>query len=83
MDRLRASATVASHISKALKLRELQQNSVAVKAKLSSRGQVGCYRSLQESQGSLAVPVVRQPSRRPLAPLGFLEAALAADLITA
>ena len=39
-------------------------------------------RSLQESQGSLAVPVVRQPSRRPLAPLGFLQAALAADLIT-
>ena len=39
-------------------------------------------------QGSLAVPVVRQPSRRPLAPLDswilvFGEAALAADLITA
>ena len=34
-------------------------------------------------QGSLAVPVVRQPSRRPWAPLGFLEAALAANLITA
>ena len=33
--------------------------------------------------GSQAVPVVRQPSSGPLAPLGFLEAALAADLITA
>ena len=28
-------------------------------------------------------PAVRQPSHRPLAPLGVLEAALAADLITA
>ena len=39
-------------------------------------------------QGSLAVSVARQPSRRPLAPLDswslvFGKAALAADLITA
>ena len=39
-------------------------------------------------QGSLAVPVVRIPSRRPLAPLDswilvFGEAVLAADVITA
>ena len=39
-------------------------------------------------EGSLAVSVARQPSRRPLAPLDswilvFGEAALAADLITA
>ena len=63
------------------------------KAKLSSLDQVGCQRSLPEDQnpgiqGSLAVPVARQPSRRPLAPLDswilvFGEAALAADLITA
>ena len=62
------------------------------KAKLSSRDQVGCKRSLHEDQheriqGSLAVFVARQPSRRPLAPLDswilvFLEAVLAADLIT-
>ena len=58
-----------------------------------SCGQVGCQRSLPEDQnpgiqGSLAVSVVRQPSRRLLAPLDswilfFGEAALAADLITA
>ena len=53
------------------------------KAKLSSRDQVGCWRSLQESQGGLAVSVARQLSCRPMAPLGFLEAALAGDLITA
>ena len=63
------------------------------KATLSSRDQVGCLRSLPEDQnpgiqGSLAVSVARQPSRRLLAPLDFWilvfgEAALAADLITA
>ena len=57
------------------------------------RDQVSCWRSLQEDQnpgiqGSLAVPAVCMPSRRPLAPLEswilvFVEAALAADLITA
>ena len=66
---------------------------IVLGAKLSSRDQVGCQRSLPEDQnagiqGSLAVSIVRQPSRRPLAPLDswilvFGEAALAADLITA
>ena len=62
-------------------------------AQLSSRDQVGCERSLHEDQnpgiqGSLAVSIARQPSRRPLAPLHswtlvFGETAQAADLITA
>ena len=44
--------------------------------------------NIRESRGAQPSPAVRMPSRRPLAPLDlwilvFLEAALAADLITA
>ena len=53
------------------------------KAKLSSRDQVGCKRSLQESQGSQRTTARLADDVCVYAPLGFLEAALAADLIKA
>ena len=86
-----APQTLSSQILAALaaKYSRKYQN----KAKLSSRDEDGCLRSLPEDQnpgiqGSLAVSVARQLSRRPFAPLDswicvFGEAALAADLIMA
>ena len=64
-------------------LRLLTFGTVGLEAKLSSRDQVGCYCSLQESQGSQRTTARLAGDGNGWAPLGFLEAALAADLITA